>query len=143
VQALKRFGAVKRALTCLALTGISGSASAQDIAGNPAGSGVIVSAVNWLQGTLLGTVATVVAVIAVAAVGLMMLTGRINLISPQSNKLPTQPSGRVVYPQRGHGDKPAPQRTRSCAPAPSQFPRDRTGSTPQPNLERPIESHAR
>lgn len=31
---------------------------------DPEGSGVIVSAVNWLQGTLLGTVATVAAVIA-------------------------------------------------------------------------------
>ena len=51
---------------------------AQDFGADPAGSGVIVSAVNWLQGTLLGTVATVVAVIAVAVVGLMMLTGRIN-----------------------------------------------------------------
>ena len=46
--------------------------------GDPAGSGVLVSAVQWLQGTLLGTLATVVAVIAVAVVGLMMLTGRIN-----------------------------------------------------------------
>ena len=46
--------------------------------GDPAGSGVIVSAVRWLQGTLLGTVATVVAVIAVASVGFLMLTGRIN-----------------------------------------------------------------
>ena len=45
---------------------------------DPAGSGVLVNAVNWLQGTLLGTVATTVAVIAVAAVGFMMLTGRIN-----------------------------------------------------------------
>lgn len=45
---------------------------------DPAGSGVLVNAVNWMQGTLLGTVATTVAVIAVAAVGLMMLTGRIN-----------------------------------------------------------------
>jgi type IV secretory pathway VirB2 component (pilin) len=48
------------------------------IPADPAGSGVIVDAVSWLQGTLLGTVATVVAVIAVAAVGFMMLTGRIN-----------------------------------------------------------------
>ena len=32
----------------------------------------------WLQGTLLGTVATVAAVIAVAAVGFMMLTGRLD-----------------------------------------------------------------
>lgn len=45
---------------------------------DPAGSGAIVSAVRWLEGTLLGTVATVVAIIAVASVGLLMLTGRIN-----------------------------------------------------------------
>jgi len=51
---------------------------AAQISSDPAGSGVIVNAVNWLQGTLLGTVATVAAVIAVAAVGFMMLTGRIN-----------------------------------------------------------------
>ena len=57
---------------------ISSTASAQDAYSDPAGSGVIVSAVNWLQGTLLGTIATVVAVIAVAAVGFMMLTGRLN-----------------------------------------------------------------
>lgn len=51
---------------------------AQDTLADPQGSGAIVSAVRWLQGTLLGTVATVVAVIAVATVGFMMLTGRIN-----------------------------------------------------------------
>ena len=45
---------------------------------DPQGSGVIVSAVEWLQGTLMGTVATVAAVIAVAAVGFMMLTGRMH-----------------------------------------------------------------
>jgi type IV secretion system protein VirB2 len=45
---------------------------------NPAGSDAIVSAAQWLQGTLLGTFATVAAVIAIAAVGFMMLTGRIN-----------------------------------------------------------------
>jgi type IV secretion system protein VirB2 len=58
----------------------SSAALAQDSfsGGDPAGSGVIVSAVRWLQGTLLGTVATVVAVIAVASVGFLMLTGRIN-----------------------------------------------------------------
>jgi type IV secretion system protein VirB2 len=56
----------------------SGSAAAQDSYSDPQGSGVLVSAVNWLQGTLLGTIATVVAVIAVASVGFMMLTGRIN-----------------------------------------------------------------
>jgi type IV secretion system protein VirB2 len=47
-------------------------------AGNPAGSGPIVAAVNWVQGTLLGNIATAVAVIAVAIVGFMMLTGRMN-----------------------------------------------------------------
>ncbi|MCX7863680.1 MAG: TrbC/VirB2 family protein [Novosphingobium sp.] len=45
---------------------------------DPAGSGPIVSALLWLQGTLLGNVATAVAVMAVAAVGFMMLTGRLN-----------------------------------------------------------------
>ena len=44
---------------------------------DPAGSGVLVAAVQWVQGTLLGTVATTVAIIAVASVGLMMLSGRI------------------------------------------------------------------
>ena len=45
---------------------------------DPAGSSVIVGAVSWLQGTLLGTAATVVAVMAVASIGFMMLTGRMN-----------------------------------------------------------------
>jgi type IV secretion system protein VirB2 len=45
---------------------------------DPAGSGPIVAALGWLQGTLLGNVATAVAVMAVAAVGFMMLTGRMN-----------------------------------------------------------------
>ena len=55
----------------------SGQAWAQDSFADPAGSGTLVSAVRWLQGTLLGTVATVVAVIAVASVGLLMLSGRL------------------------------------------------------------------
>ena len=45
---------------------------------DPAGSGPIIGALDWLQGTLLGTVATTVAVIAIAVVGFMMLTGRVN-----------------------------------------------------------------
>jgi type IV secretion system protein VirB2 len=56
----------------------SSAARAQDSLADPAGSSVIVRAVQWLQGTLLGTIATVVAVIAVASVGFLMLTGRIN-----------------------------------------------------------------
>lgn len=52
--------------------------AAAAIPADPQGSSVIVGALNWLQGTLLGTAATVAAVIAVAAVGFAMLTGRIN-----------------------------------------------------------------
>ncbi len=48
------------------------------VAANPQGSGPIVAALLWLQGTLMGNVATAVAVMAVAAVGFMMLTGRMN-----------------------------------------------------------------
>jgi type IV secretory pathway VirB2 component (pilin) len=38
----------------------------------------IFAAVSWIQGTLLGTTATIVATIAVAAVGFMIFTGRID-----------------------------------------------------------------
>ena len=44
---------------------------------DPAGSSPLLGALNWVQGTLLGNVATSAAVIAVAVVGFMMLTGRI------------------------------------------------------------------
>lgn len=53
-------------------------ALAQYSAPDPAGSGPLLGAISWLQGTLLGNVATAVAVIAVAAIGFMMLTGRMN-----------------------------------------------------------------
>ena len=53
-------------------------AAAQAQGADPAGSGPIVAALGWMQGTLLGTVATAVAVMSVAAVGFMMLTGRMN-----------------------------------------------------------------
>ena len=45
---------------------------------DPAGSGPILGALNWIEGTLLGNLATTAAVIAVSVVGLMMLTGRID-----------------------------------------------------------------
>jgi type IV secretion system protein VirB2 len=63
-------------LTPAALFATPTAAFAQ--AADPAGSGPIVAALGWLQGTLLGNVATAVAVMAVAAVGFMMLTGRLN-----------------------------------------------------------------
>jgi type IV secretory pathway VirB2 component (pilin) len=50
----------------------------QALAQGPQGSSPIVNALGWIQGTLMGQVATTVAVIAVAAVGFMMLTGRMN-----------------------------------------------------------------
>lgn len=60
------------------LLSIFGQPAFADAGIDPEGSGVFVNAVHWLQGTLLGTVATVVAVIAIASVGFMMLAGRIN-----------------------------------------------------------------
>ena len=69
---------VRRWALALASSIVASPAMAQYAASDPAGSGPIVGAVNWLQGTLLGNVATAVAVIAVAAVGFLMLTGRIN-----------------------------------------------------------------
>jgi type IV secretion system protein VirB2 len=66
---------VKIVKATVALAAMPSAAFAQ---ANPQGSGPIVSALGWLQGTLLGNVATSVAVIAVAMVGFMMLTGRLN-----------------------------------------------------------------
>ena len=54
------------------------SAHAQSVQLDPAGSNVVLNAVTWMQGTLLGNVATALAVIAVGATGLLMLTGRID-----------------------------------------------------------------
>ena len=61
-------------LLALFTLALPSAAFAQD----PAGSGPINSAFGWMQQTMLGTVATTVAVMAVAAVGFMMLTGRVN-----------------------------------------------------------------
>ena len=66
---------IVKATVALAAAAMPSAAFAQ---ANPQGSGPIVSALSWLQGTLLGNVATSVAVIAVAMVGFMMLTGRLN-----------------------------------------------------------------
>ena len=62
----------------LAMAAVVSDAAAQTAPLNPPGSGPILASVNWIQGTLLGNVATAVAVIAVAIVGFMMLTGRMN-----------------------------------------------------------------
>ena len=63
-------------LPALAMLFVPAAAQAQQA--DPQGSGPIVNALGWLQNTMLGSVATAVAVMAVAAVGFMMLTGRMN-----------------------------------------------------------------
>ena len=65
-------------IAALIATAWPAAALAQDSYSDPAGAGPIVGALQWLQGTLLGTAATVVAVIAVATVGFLMLAGRMN-----------------------------------------------------------------
>ena len=68
---------ITRGLTAVPMVLASAPAAAAGQV-DPQGSGPIVAALMWLQGTLLGNVATAVAVIAVAMVGFMMLTGRMN-----------------------------------------------------------------
>ena len=45
---------------------------------DPGGTSSLVAALAWVQGPLLGTVATLVAVIAIASIGFMMLAGRVD-----------------------------------------------------------------
>lgn len=73
---MDRFGIARKLLTALFV--MAATPAFAFAPPDPQGSGVIVNAFGWLQGTLLGTVATVAAIIAVAAVGFMMLTGRLN-----------------------------------------------------------------
>ena len=67
-----------RLSAALALAALSAQQAFAQTANTPRGAGPIVAAINWVQGTLLGNIATAVAVIAVAVVGFMMLTGRMN-----------------------------------------------------------------
>jgi type IV secretion system protein VirB2 len=60
------------------IAAVPGVVHAQVATVDPQGSGPIVAALGWMQGTLMGHVATAFAVMAVAAVGFMMLTGRMN-----------------------------------------------------------------
>ena len=64
---------IARLLAALVLI-VPATAQAQ----STAGSAPIVSALMWMQNTMLGNVATAVAVMAIAAVGFGMLTGRMN-----------------------------------------------------------------
>ena len=75
---MRKFLNTKAAALATLLLATASQAQAQVVQADPQGSSAILSGVLWLQGTLLGNVATVVAVMAVAAVGFMMLTGRMN-----------------------------------------------------------------
>lgn len=66
----------RTALLGLSIALGAGAAHAQAPA-DPAGSSPLLAALQWVQGTLLGNLATTAAVIAVAVVGYMMLTGRL------------------------------------------------------------------
>lgn len=46
---------------------------------DPSGASPLVAASRWIEGTLLGTMATLVAVLCVASVGFLMLSGRIDV----------------------------------------------------------------
>jgi len=66
-----------RSLVPLVLLTILATPAYAQAQSDPAGSSPLLAALNWIQGTLLGNVATSAAVIAVAVVGFLMLTGRI------------------------------------------------------------------
>ena len=67
-----------RTYLTIAMAVFTSPAAAQIVGADPAGSSPIVAALQWIQNTLLGNVATTAAVIAVAAVGFLMLTGRVD-----------------------------------------------------------------
>lgn len=68
---------MRRPLLTLAALALASTAHAQ-VMGDPAGSSPLIAALDWVQGTLLGNLATTAAVIAVAGVGFLMLTGRMD-----------------------------------------------------------------
>jgi len=59
------------------LAALAASPTLAQTSASPAGSEPINAALGWIEGTLLGNLATTEAVIAVAVVGFLMLTGRI------------------------------------------------------------------
>ena len=99
---------------------------AQAVTLDPAGSGAIVGALGWMQGTLLGNVATAVAVIAVASVGLLMLTGRIELALRRDG------DPRAVHPvRRGRHRRRHPHRRRRSNRWPSRSPSSASRCSPR------------
>ena len=68
---------MQKKLVSLAAVAVATTAPAAHAQGvDPAGSSPLLAALTWVQGTLLGNLATTAAVIAVAIIGYLMLTGR-------------------------------------------------------------------
>ncbi len=74
---MKKDRASLGAVSAVLVAAMASAARAQAAAADPAGSSPLLAALNWVQDTLLGNLATTAAVIAVAVVGFLMLTGRI------------------------------------------------------------------
>lgn len=68
---------LRRLYLQLCLVTFATSVRAQTVVADPQGSSPLLAALQWVQGTLLGNLATTAAVIAVAVVGYMMLAGRL------------------------------------------------------------------
>lgn len=67
---------IRRTLPLSLLAALGASPALAQTQADPAGSSPLIAALSWVQGTLLGTVATSAAVIAIAIVGFLMLSGR-------------------------------------------------------------------
>lgn len=67
---------MKKLVPLTAVAALSAAPAQAQVQGDPAGSSPLLAALNWVQGTLLGNLATTAAVIAVALIGYLMLTGR-------------------------------------------------------------------
>ena len=67
---------MKKLASLAALATLSAVPAHAQVQGDPAGSSPLLAALNWVQGTLLGNLATTAAVISVAIIGYLMLVGR-------------------------------------------------------------------
>lgn len=96
---------------------------------DPQRSSALVHAIDWLQGVVLGSVANIIAVIAVAAIGFLMLTGRLDLrrgavvvlgcfiiFGARVIALAISPAATVISLSPDEADPPAPP---SAAPTPT------------------------
>lgn len=66
----------RKILAFAAAAALAASPALAQAQADPAGSSPLIAALGWVQGSLLGTVATSAAVIAIAIVGFLMLSGR-------------------------------------------------------------------